>query len=832
MQQANVELDQSMLYRLVSSLLLFGLLAEWLIPFVNAGEWTQLIQPRAVLVLIGVTLLIGLFQLSLMYNVTITILCGILMMLWLFRGEDQSSWNWLLHFLPNLGHDVTQLVKYGAIYMSDEIRMLLLFTGWLLLTPALQSLVWQHQIAFSIAATTIIFLLILHITLGLDVFHALVRVITWGLLLMALTNFARLVRKLELSSLARSLSFQQWSSILMLVAIIMTSSFMISNQKERSLEPIAWATVFSDSFVEEMSAISTQISGVPLKNKEASTYSANSVGVSGYGNDDAALGQSITASNRVVFHGWTTLGDYWRAEAKSEYNGHGWVDQEQILTLQSIPSDSEQALQTWQSKQVVSGARIRQEIQYEQPMEGMPILQSGTRGLLLQLDATNPDRLLQNYIVGEETSSLYAPTTDSSIKGYSLYTELPITDEVVLKEIEPIENSQGEKLWQADTLSQYLQLPDNLPSRVAALASEVSGGGLTTRYDQVKAIEQYLQSNYSYTLTSSVPEAGEDFVDHFLFQQQEGYCVHFSTAMVVMLRTQGIPARWVKGYHIGEAIDTRQNDAGVVETLYEVKDSDAHAWVEVYFPTIGWVPFDPTPAGAATERDDQGGFMSSLQNVWNQFVTSSTFGTISQLHWKMVIGSLAAVTLVIFLWHASRKLRYVHALLKKYRKAYDSFLINAGLVAQAEERLYEGALPARNRLKNNELQQMKSRMSSHSNELHTLLLKLTQYVCEQSEKKVSLLVEKDFDSTWRNRIGSIQHTIHNSEQQKALNQLLHWIENCSYNNPLIQQYPAPLELKEIIKMALPVMRGERASLSFKKELSMDKHLKAGEHQKG
>src|SRR5690606_9977630 len=100
-------------------------------------------------------------------------------------------------------------------------------------------------------------------------------------------------------------------------------------------------------------------------------------------------------------------------------------------------------------------------------------------------------------------------------------------------------------------------------------------------------VEDYLESTYEYTKSGSeLPPAGSDFVDHFLFEQRQGYCVHFSTAMVVMLRSQGIPARWVKGFTSGD--DTGEfaltgGSAGggasagaLAERVYEVRGSDAH----------------------------------------------------------------------------------------------------------------------------------------------------------------------------------------------------------------------------------------------------------------
>lgn len=134
-------------------------------------------------------------------------------------------------------------------------------------------------------------------------------------------------------------------------------------------------------------------------------------------------------------------------------------------------------------------------------------------------------------------------------------------------------------------LRKYLQLPSDLPPRVATLAREVTSEARTD-YDRVKAIEDYLSENYRYSLESPVPPDGRDAVDHFLFETDVGFCEQFASATAVMLRTLGIPARVVAGYTPG----TRNPFTG----YYEVHGSDAHAWVEVWFPRLGWYEFDPT----------------------------------------------------------------------------------------------------------------------------------------------------------------------------------------------------------------------------------------------
>jgi hypothetical protein len=120
------------------------------------------------------------------------------------------------------------------------------------------------------------------------------------------------------------------------------------------------------------------------------------------------------------------------------------------------------------------------------------------------------------------------------------------------------------------------------------LARQVTAGR-TSPYDQATAIETYLRSGYTYTLTPTEPPRFTDPLEYFLFTSKEGYCEYFASAMGDMLRSLGIPTRLVNGYGPG-TYDSRLG-------RYVVRESDAHTWVEAYFPSYGWIPFEPTPDG-------------------------------------------------------------------------------------------------------------------------------------------------------------------------------------------------------------------------------------------
>jgi transglutaminase-like putative cysteine protease len=147
-----------------------------------------------------------------------------------------------------------------------------------------------------------------------------------------------------------------------------------------------------------------------------------------------------------------------------------------------------------------------------------------------------------------------------------------------------------------DWIQRYLQMPKDLPVRVIQKAHEVvDQAGAQNPYDEATAIQNFLRT-YHYTTKINLPPAGRDDVDYFLFDSKEGYCEYYSSAMVVMLRALGIPAREATGYAPGE-FDPNTH-------TWTVRESSSHAWPEVYFPSAGWVEFEPTPSQSVIDRPD------------------------------------------------------------------------------------------------------------------------------------------------------------------------------------------------------------------------------------
>jgi transglutaminase-like putative cysteine protease len=135
-----------------------------------------------------------------------------------------------------------------------------------------------------------------------------------------------------------------------------------------------------------------------------------------------------------------------------------------------------------------------------------------------------------------------------------------------------------------DARRQYLRL-QQIDPRVRELAEKVTAGWFT-QFDRARALENYLRTSYGYTIELPDRETA-DPIAYFLFERKKGHCEYFASAMAVMLRAVGIPARLVNGFQSGTF--------NPISNQYVIRASDAHSWVEAYLESRGWTTFDPTP---------------------------------------------------------------------------------------------------------------------------------------------------------------------------------------------------------------------------------------------
>jgi hypothetical protein len=260
----------------------------------------------------------------------------------------------------------------------------------------------------------------------------------------------------------------------------------------------------------------------------------------------------------------------WRGVSLSLFDGRVWSNPHQRYLAPRLPGNSFSLSPRPVSPQGFRGAALSHSIRYKVLMEPM-----NTNVFFL---AATPTTLDGNY---------RALAMDNGGAVFDLDPEHPISTYEAASNIAQPSPAQLRSASGDDAPAVQwndLRLPP-LDPRIAPLARAITSQA-SSNYDRAVAIERYLQTHYGYTLqlSRSVPR---DPLAEFLFQRKAGHCEYFASSMTIMLRTLQIPARMVNGFRSGEFND--------ISSQYLIRASDAHSWVEAYFPGYGWISFDPTP---------------------------------------------------------------------------------------------------------------------------------------------------------------------------------------------------------------------------------------------
>ncbi|HEX2850428.1 MAG TPA: DUF3488 and transglutaminase-like domain-containing protein [Acidimicrobiales bacterium] len=297
---------------------------------------------------------------------------------------------------------------------------------------------------------------------------------------------------------------------------------------------------------------------------------ASSFGYFGFSNqlDTSARGRP---DDTLVLKVKASRPDFWRGQTFDTWDGRTWTQSDQ--RVRAITGESPLQIVAPPDEQGVGAAN------------GADFVQT------VYVEAGGPNLVFAAYAPAQLhiADSAVFEMTDGTIRTgayldqgavYTVVSRRPAVTEDLLRAAE--HDASGTP---ASIAQRYTQLPASTPARVRELAATLAAGS-TSRYDVVRAYEAWMRDNTSYTLDIPKLPAGDDAVDRYLFVDRQGFCEQIASALVVMLRSQGIPARLAVGYAPGQ----RNPFTG----MFEVRASDAHSWAEVWFPGIGWQPFDPT----------------------------------------------------------------------------------------------------------------------------------------------------------------------------------------------------------------------------------------------
>ena len=268
----------------------------------------------------------------------------------------------------------------------------------------------------------------------------------------------------------------------------------------------------------------------------------------------------------VHFTVQSTAPSYWRTGAYDTYTGSGWE-----RTGESRPYDGPIGGDGLRDREVQYRVRLNRSAT-ALPSVWRPATVSGEAGVSADSLSVTDRR------------ALAADDPVSAGATYSGVSHLPAQDPELLR-------TTGRE-YPDDLERRYTAMPEGTDD-LAAFTDELTADA-DSAYDTAARVESWLESNKNYSL--SAPASGEGVASQFVFESEAGYCEHFATAMTAMLRTQGVPARYAVGYSTGQQ---------VAPNTYEVREMNAHAWVEVYFPEVGWVTFDPTPGSQRLQSEQQ-----------------------------------------------------------------------------------------------------------------------------------------------------------------------------------------------------------------------------------
>nr|WP_285842575.1 transglutaminase domain-containing protein [Ureibacillus chungkukjangi] len=506
---------------------------------------------------IALCLVLSLFQIHFLISGLIKFAYIIWFIVFVYGGVFVLSAEGIDFLFNDFQTNIAAVLRADWLHITNPFRTFLFFILIWMLIYLIHHWIVVRMSVFYFLLLTVFFVGTLDTFTEYDGSFAIVRVMVLGL---ALTVFLLVKRLLKQANITLDLKKYLKLAVPAILLVFVMSSIAIYLPK------------FSPQWPDPVPFIKS------ATGQGGAEVNGGGISKVGYGENDSRLGGSFVADDTVVFLAESETKQYWRIETKDRYTSKGWEDsgyfqgelsvfEHQQIIETSLPVGPEEDTKT---------ATVEVVNPYDfiiQPY-GMKSVTSAMVSVLPNLE----------FMLSLDTEKIvtYVDRAPTELPGYTLEYSKPVYLYSTLKnpteEIDPV------------LFERYLQLPDTLPTRVRDLAAEIVGIR-ETPYDKARAIEMYFKQNgFRYeTDNVAIPSEEQDYVDQFLFDTKIGYCDNFSTSMVVLLRSLGIPARWVKGFAGGDVIDNHGSSS-----TYQITNNDAHSWVEAYIPNVGWMNFEPT----------------------------------------------------------------------------------------------------------------------------------------------------------------------------------------------------------------------------------------------
>ncbi|MED0888616.1 transglutaminaseTgpA domain-containing protein [Bacillus mycoides] len=527
----------------------FLLLLEWLRPLIGITNVGRL---DIFVIFIGICFTLSFFQTR--WQIPIKIVTILFIIHFLYYKNTFINPSWLTKFFADISRNSSLFFQGDLLDISPVFPTLLFFLSFWFLSSFSSFWVIHKKRGLLFLALTIIYITTFHNLHLYNANYAIIRTVVIGFFILSLLQIERIKKMEHLQNYARAIS-----KLLRPLTIFIVLSATIAY----------FAPKFGPQWPNPMDFLKFNTS-------EASKEQA--VSKIGYGLDDSQLGGPFKPDNTIIFTAQTQNKQYWRVETKDFYTGKGWDVSE---NRKKVSFKNKNDVVSWyepNTKTEITEATITMQKSY--PHLTYP---AG----LVSVEASSD----VSYSVDPFSEKIYTMHGDSSttLNSYKVTYEVP---EFSIENLKSVKTNEGHET-SPYFMTKYTQLPESLPQRVKDLAVNLTNDK-DNRYDKVLAIENYFTDNSFVYETMNVlyPAKNQDYVDQFLFDTKSGYCNNFSTSMIVLLRSAGIPARWVKGFTEGTLENTLASAEG--ENVYTIANNNAHSWVEVYFPGYGWIPFEPT----------------------------------------------------------------------------------------------------------------------------------------------------------------------------------------------------------------------------------------------